>query len=62
MSFGAVGAYSCILTELVPSLRNEKNMEGYIRPGDLIAKGSYYTGRKNYPWVVENMKKLGVKK
>ncbi len=63
MSFGAVGAYSCILTELVPSLRNEKKYgEDYIRPGDLIAKGSYYTGRKNYPWVVENMKKLGVKK
>ena len=63
MSFGAVGAYSCILTELVPSLRNEKKYgEDYIRPGDLIAKGSYYTGRKNYPWVIENMKKLGVKK
>ena len=63
MSFGAVGAYSCILTELVPSLRNEKKYGvDYIRPGDLIAKGSYYTGRKNYPWVIENMKKLGVKK
>ena len=63
MSFGAVGAYSCILTELVPSLRNEKKYGvDYIRPGDLIAKGSYYTGRKNYPWVVENMKKLGIKK
>lgn len=63
MSFGAVGAYSCILTELVPSLRNEnKYGVDYIRPGDLIAKGSYYTGRKNYPWVVENMKKLGIKK
>ncbi len=63
MSFGAVGAYSCILTELVPSLRNEKKYgQDYIRPGDLIAKGSYYTGRKNYPWVIENMKKLGVKK
>ena len=47
MSFGAVGAYSCILTELVPSLRNEKKYgEDYIRPGDLIAKGSYYTGEK----------------
>lgn len=63
MSFGAVGAYSCILTELVPSLRNEKKYGvDYIRSGDLIAKGSYYTGRKNYPWVIENMKKLGIKK
>ena len=63
MSFGAVGAYSCILTELVPSLRNEKKYGiDYVRSGDLIAKGSYYTGRKNYPWVIENMRKLGVKK
>ena len=63
MSYGAVGAYSCILTELVPSLRNEKKYgKDYIRPGDLIAKGSYYTGRKNYPWIVENMRKLNIKK
>jgi CMP-N-acetylneuraminic acid synthetase len=63
MSYGAVGAYSCILTELVPSLKNQKKYgKDYIRPGDLIAKGSYYTGRKNYPWIVDNMKKLGVKK
>ena len=63
MSYGAVGAYSCILTELVPSLRNKKKYgKDYIRAGDLIAKGSYYTGRKNYPWIVNNMKKLGVKK
>ena len=63
MSYGAVGAYSCVLTELVPSLRNQKKYgKDYIRPGDLIAKGSYYTGRKNYPWIVDSMKKLGVKK
>ena len=63
MSFGAVGAYSCILTELVSSLRNEKKYGiDFIRKGDLIAKGSYYTGRANYPWVLENMKELGVKK
>lgn len=63
MSFGAVGAYSCILTELVPALRNEKKYGvDFIRKGDLIAKGSYYTGRKNYPWVLEKMRELGVKK
>jgi SAM-dependent methyltransferase len=63
MSFGAVGAYSCILTELVPSLRNEKKYgKDFVRKGDLIAKGSYYTGRANYPWVLENMRELGVKK
>ena len=63
MSYGAVGAYSCILTELVPSLRNQKKYgKDYIRPGDLIAKGSYYTGRKNYPWIVDNMRKLNIKK
>ena len=63
MSYGAVGAYSCILTELVPSLRNIKKYgKDYERSGDLIAKGSYYTGRKNYPWIINNMKKLGIKK
>ena len=63
MSFGAVGAYSCILTELVPALKNEKKYGiDFVRKGDLIAKGSYYTGRKNYPWVLEKMKELGIKK
>ena len=63
MSYGAVGAYSCILTELVPSLKNIKKYgKDYERSGDLIAKGSYYTGRKNYPWIINNMRKLGIKK
>jgi len=63
MSYGAVGAYSCILTELVPSLKNIKKYGvDYVRPGHLIAKGSYYTGRKNYSWVIENMKELNVRK
>ena len=38
MSFGAVGAYSYILTELVPSLRNEKKYNRFCKKGDLIAK------------------------
>ena len=47
MSFGAVGAYSCILTELVPSLRNEKKYGvDYIRSGDLIAKEVITLGEK----------------
>ena len=50
------------LTELVPSLRNEKKYGvDYIRSGDLIAKEVITLG-ENYPWVIENMKKLGVKK
>ena len=62
MSYGAVGAYNSILTELVPCLRNEKKYgTDFVRPGDLIAKGSYYTGKSNYPWVVSKMKELGVK-
>ena len=47
MSFGAVGAYSCILTELVPSLRNEKKYGvDYIRSGDLIAKELLHREKK----------------
>src|SRR5687768_4478680 len=48
MSFGAVGAYCSILYELVPALRGEKRYGvDFVRPGDLIAKGSYYTGKGN---------------
>lgn len=62
MSFGAVGAYSCLLYELVPTLREEKRYGvDFIRRGDLVAKGSYYTGRQNYPWVVSELSRLGVK-
>ena len=55
MSFGAVGAYSYILTELVPSLRNEKIWNRFCKKGDLIAKG-YHTGKGNYPWVLDKMR------
>ena len=63
MSYGAVGALSCILTELVPSLKNEKKYGiDFERKGELIAKGSYHTGKGNYPWVVNKMRTLNVKK
>ena len=63
MSFGAVGAYSCILSELVPSLKNEKKYgKDFIRKGEFIAKGSYHTGKGNYNWVLDKMKEYGVKK
>jgi len=62
MSFGAVGAYSCLLYELVPTLRREKRYGvDFVRRGDLVAKGSYYTGRGNYPWIVSELRRLGVK-
>lgn len=61
MSFGAVGAYASIMYELVPCLRNEKKYgTDFIRPGDLLAKGSYYTGKGNYDWVVGELRRLGV--
>lgn len=61
MSFGAVGAYASILYELVPCLRNEKRYGvDFVRPGDLLAKGSYYTGKGNYDWVVGQLKALDV--
>ena len=62
MSFGAVGGYACLLYELVPTLRNEKRYGvDFERRGDLIAKGSYYTGKGNYPWVVSQLAQLGVR-
>lgn len=61
MSFGAVGAYASLLYELVPCLRNEKRYGvDFVRPGDLLAKGSYYTGKGNYDWIVAELKRLGV--
>ena len=63
MSFGAVGAYSSLLHELVPTLRNQKRYGvDFIRPGDLLAKGSYYTGKGNYDWIVAELRKLGVRR
>ena len=62
MSFGAVGAYSCILTELVPSLRNEKIWSRLYKIWRFNSQGKLLHWEKNYPWVIENMKKLGVKK
>jgi len=62
MSYGAIGAYSCLLYELVPSLREEKRYgKDFVRRGDLIAVGSHATGKANYPWVVKQMSRLGVR-
>jgi len=60
MAYGAIGAYSCLLYELVPSLRGKKKYgRDFVRRGDLIAKASYLTGKANYPWIVEELKRLG---
>lgn len=62
MSFGLVGAAGCLYYELVPCLRGEKKYGiDFVRKGDLLAKGSYYTSAQNYPWIIEEMKKLGTK-
>lgn len=62
MSYGLVGAASCLLYELVPVLRGEKKYGvDFTRRGDLVAKGSYYTSSQNYPWIIDELKKLGVK-
>jgi len=61
MSFGLVGAASCLYYELAPCLRGEKKYGvDFVRKGDLVAKGSYYTSARNYSWIMEEMKKLGV--
>lgn len=62
MSFGLVGAASCLYYELVPCLKKEKKYGvDFERRGDLVAKGSYYTSVQNYPWIIKEMNKLGVK-
>lgn len=62
MSFGAVGAYACLLYELVPALREETRYGvGFVRRGDWLARGSYYTGKSNYPWVVSELTTRGVR-
>lgn len=59
MAYGAIGAASCLLYELVPCLRKEKKYGvDFVRSGDLVAKGSYYTGKQNYPWIVDELKEL----
>lgn len=62
MSYGAIGAASCLLYELAPCLRGEKKYgRDFCRPGDLVAKGSFYTSKQNYSWVVDELVGLGVK-
>jgi SAM-dependent methyltransferase len=62
MSFGAVGGYASLLFNLVDTLKGRKRYgRDFIRPGDLIAKGSYYTGKSNYPWVVSQLSQLGAR-
>jgi len=61
MAYGAIGAYSCLLYELVPTLRGQKTYGvDFERPGDLLARGSFYTGRGNYQWIVSELRRLGV--
>lgn len=61
MSWGAVGAYSCLLSELAPALRREKQYGiDFERNEDYLATGSHATGQANYPWVVSQLSKLGI--
>ena len=61
LSWGAVGGYSCILTELIPALRREKKYgEDFIRRGDYVAISSQATGNGMYSWVVSELARLNV--
>jgi hypothetical protein len=56
-----VGGYSCLLSNLLPALREEKRYgEDFVRPGDMIARGSYVATRANYSWIVSELASLGV--
>jgi SAM-dependent methyltransferase len=62
LAYAGVGAYSCLLYELVPSLRGERRYgRDFERNGELLAKGSHHAGRHLYPYIVSEMSKLGVR-
>jgi hypothetical protein len=62
LAYAGVGAYSCLLYELVPALRGTKRYgRDFERNGELLAKGSHHAGRHLYPYLVEEMAKLKVK-
>jgi 2-ketoarginine methyltransferase len=61
ISYGAVGGYSCLFTNLTASLKNEvKYGDDFIRQGDFVAISSQVTGGGNYKWITDKLSELGV--
>lgn len=58
-----LGAYQPIMSNLVDSLRKQKVYGvDYTRIGNKLAEASFGVTKENYPFVVAEFKKLGVKK
>ena len=61
ISYGAVGGYSCLFTNLTASLKNEvKYGDDFVRRGDYVAISSQATGGGNYKWITDKLSELGV--
>jgi SAM-dependent methyltransferase len=57
-----VGAYGCVLQELEPSLRGERVYGvDFERRGDLLALASFGATRGNFPFIVETMRRQGIR-
>lgn len=56
-----MAAYASQLEQLVPALRREKRYgKDFARDGGLLAFASWKGARASYPWIVEEMRSLGV--
>src|SRR5262249_33590023 len=58
-----IGAYGCVLEQLLPALRKEKRYGvDFVRAGDKVARATLRSSRHNHPVVVNECLRLGVKK
>jgi SAM-dependent methyltransferase len=58
----SIDAYGCVLTELVPALRGEKRYgRDFRRRGDAVAAASLLTTRPNYPFIIESLRRYGIR-
>lgn len=59
----ALGAYQSILSNLTESLTREKKYGAdFIRDGKKLATASFGVTKENYPFVIEELERLGVKR
>jgi SAM-dependent methyltransferase len=56
-----MAAYAPQLEQLVPALRRQKRYgRDFVRSGSLLAFASWKGARSTYPWIVQEMRSLGV--
>lgn len=61
LAYNNVGAYSPCLFNLLPALRGEKTYGAdFVRRDDMLAIGSLNSTKESYPWVVSELRNLGI--